>query len=301
MRIEDAYNQFMHYKMSYCAAASIKFYFENLTKFINWLHSYNAAIVDTSDISKDIYISYLLYLRSLDIKNVTVNTYIRPVKVFCRWLYDEDLLDTDVTFRVKYPRNDARLVLPLSSDEVIRLDSCFDLNSYLGLRNYCIVHLMLDMGLRSGAVVKLKKKDIADNYNYICVNNDKFNKSRFVPLPAFLKEKLILLCAYSPSNYVFLDRYIDSCITSNTIKQLFADLKRDASIDRLHAHLLRHTFATSFVYYGGNLEMCRLLLGHADYAITQNYLHIASQALITHVDIYKIDDCFFKLGGAFNV
>ncbi len=299
MRIEDAYNGFMYYKMSYCAASSVKFYHENLTKFIAWLHSYDAALIDTEDITKDIYISYLLYLRSLDIKNVSVNTYIRPVKVFCRWLYDEKLIDTDVTFRVKYPRDDSALVTPLSSVEVARLDACFDLNTYLGLRNYCIVHLMLDMGMRSGAVVKLKKKDISDNYIAVC--NDKFNKSRFVPLPVFLKEKLNVLCSYSASNYVFLDRYIDSSITSNTIKQLFADLKRDAAIQRLHAHLLRHTFATSYVYYGGNLEMCRLLLGHADYAITQNYLHIASQALIIHADVYKIDDCFFRLGGAFNV
>ncbi|WP_081820350.1 tyrosine-type recombinase/integrase [Robinsoniella sp. KNHs210] len=62
----------------------------------------------------------------------------------------------------------------------------------------------------------------------------------------------------------------------------------------MHPHLLRHTFATSYIIGGGNLEMLRLLLGHYDYNVTRNYLHLAYQYMILNADIYKLDSVFFK-------
>ena len=63
---------------------------------------------------------------------------------------------------------------------------------------------------------------------------------------------------------------------------------------RLHAHLLRHTFATSYLYYGGNMEMLRLLMGHSSYSILQNYVHLAAQEELINSGLYKLDDIFFK-------
>ena len=58
--------------------------------------------------------------------------------------------------------------------------------------------------------------------------------------------------------------------------------------------LLRHTFATSYIMGGGNLETLRLLLGHFDYSVTRKYLHLAAQYQITGTDIYRLDPIFFK-------
>ena len=46
---------------------------------------------------------------------------------------------------------------------------------------------------------------------------------------------------------------------------------------RIYPHLLRHTFATNFVYNGGNLEVLRVLMGHSTINITQIYIHLAAQ------------------------
>lgn len=58
---------------------------------------------------------------------------------------------------------------------------------------------------------------------------------------------------------------------------LFQDLKTKSGITRLYPHLLRHTFATNYIYNGGNLEVLRVLLGHSTISITQIYIHLASQ------------------------
>ena len=46
-------------------------------------------------------------------------------------------------------------------------------------------------------------------------------------------------------------------------------------------HKWRHTFATSFLRKGGDLETLRMLLGHSNLKTTQKYLHL------NHQDIRK--------------
>lgn len=298
MKLMILADEFLMFKRSYCAPASIRYYRDNLRMFSDWLCTREGVSADRLDVtlvSRQLYLDYLVYLRGLHIKNVSVNTYIRAVKVFCRWLYEEGYLDEDVTQRMKYPRPDPDFVYPLTVGEAARLDKCFDMGTYLGLRNYCIVHLMLDCGFRSGEVAALEWQHVRKGY--VQVFNGKFNKTRHVPLPDWLYSAMCGLSDY-PGMFrgrVFLNRYRDGPLTENAVKQLFSDLKKRSGIDRIHAHLLRHTFASSFIFYGGGMEMLRVLLGHGSYAVTQNYLHIASQMLIAGYDMYRIDDMFFNL------
>jgi integrase/recombinase XerD len=49
-------------------------------------------------------------------------------------------------------------------------------------------------------------------------------------------------------------------------------------------HCLRHTFSTRISEQGGNLEEVQRLLGHANIATTQRYLHMSDAALKVTVD-----------------
>ena len=69
-------------------------------------------------------------------------------------------------------------------------------------------------------------------------------------------------------------------------------MRSSVSLDRLHAHLLRHTFATSYMVNVGNLEFLRMYLGHGSYDVTKIYIQSAYQCKLLKYDIYKIDDCF---------
>lgn len=44
---------------------------------------------------------------------------------------------------------------------------------------------------------------------------------------------------------------------------------------------------------GGSLEFLRVLLGHEDYAVTKEYLHLANQMGILNFDIYELDGSLF--------
>ena len=180
-------------------------------------------------------------------------------------------------------------------------DRLFNLKTEFGLRNWCIVHLMLDAGLRSSEVINLRFCDLMFDKNIIQIYKSKGSKTRLVILCPRLKVNLMKYCvihrkytALSPMSYVFLQMRQQEAINSNVIKQLFARIKKKSGIDRLHPHLCRHTFATSYIKGGGNIEMLRLLLGHTDYKVTRVYLHLAQQSSLLHEDIYQLDPVFFN-------
>ena len=83
------------------------------------------------------------------------------------------------------------------------------------------------------------------------------------------------------------------CVTHNTIKCLFASIRSKTGLYPLYPHLLRHTFATSFVMGGGNLEFLRFYMGHEDIQTTQTYLHLAAVLKARGSNIYKLDKIFF--------
>jgi site-specific recombinase XerD len=48
---------------------------------------------------------------------------------------------------------------------------------------------------------------------------------------------------------------------------------------RLHAHKFRHTFATTYIENGGDIERLRKILGHSTYAMILRYVHLNKRDL----------------------
>lgn len=289
--IADYILKFIDNRKSYCSSRTVEYYLETLNSFNRWL--LKNELIELQQLDDDVLREYILYLRSSGIKNTSVRTYYRAIKVFFRWLYDRGLLLEDFTVGVKLPRSDAELIVPLTQAEVSTCDRYFLAKPKNALRDYCIFHLMLDCGLRRSEVIHLSPSDI-NGHNSLRIVNSKFNKSRIVLLPDFLEKSIRNYLGVDERPVLFLDRYNKVPVSINTFRKMFSSLRTATGIKRLHPHLCRHTFATSYLYYGGNMEMLRLLLGHADYNITKTYLHLAAQEQLIHSEIYRLDDIFFR-------
>lgn len=297
MDIYRLYLDFINEKAVYCSDATVAYYKLNVGRFVDYIGS----DTDVMQIQQtDIY-QYLTHLRSSSLKNSSINTYIRALKVFWHWLLAEEFISEDLFRKVKYLRDDSENVIPLYATEVDQIDSCYNAKCETGLRNICIIHCMLDAGLRMNEVCILKMSDLHFDKNLIYVLG-KGSKYRVVPMCPTLKRLLYRYCifyrSYLPdavsNEYVFVCPGTMKPISKTVVEQLFRRLKRRAGIDRLHPHLLRHTFATSYIMGGGNLEFLRIMLGHSDYVVTRRYLHLASQYSIMRSDIYQLDRVFFE-------
>lgn len=304
MTLSNAFKLFLVDHESYCSSKTMIYYRENVQKFIDFMSDRSAALPDRIDceaLNRDDVLSYLLQLRDSGCKNTTVNTYFRASKVFLNYCIDEGYCSSDVLRKIKFLKRDNDPVLPLTEYEVDEIDGLFNDKTESGLRNLCIVHLMLDAGFRLGDVVALSFSNINFTGNYITIKGkgDKFRTVLLCPkLKKLLSHYLIKFRSYSPDQdyFVFVQIGTADPINENVIKQLFARIKKNSGIDRVHPHLLRHTFATSYIVGGGNLEFLRIMLGHSDYATTKLYLHLAQEAKMLQSDIYKLDPIFFKSG-----
>lgn len=303
MTVAQAYKLFMNDRAGYCAAKTLKTYTQHIGLFFEWLQENYAPVeqLHFEELPPDdnIYSDYILYLRQKgSVTNTTIRSYARSIKAFLNYCYQEDIC-MDYMKKVKLPKPDAVPPEPLLQDEVQRLDSCFDISTLQGLRNYCIVHLMLDCGLRSQEVLHLKIEHIDVAHNILHILISKECKSRLTMIPDFLIDALrryMQQCGRS-SGTIFYSLRKEEPLTENGLKLLFQDLKHQAELPRLHAHLLRHTFATSYLCGGGNLEFLRVMMGHSDYAVTKMYSSLAAQYKMLGLPYYKLDSIFFRILG----
>lgn len=304
MNVNDAYNLFLIDHEVYCSHKTMLYYEDNIPKFIIFLAaSLDSAPerIDTGAITRDLVLRFQAELRASGIKNTSVNTYFRATKTFLNYCIDEGYCDSDVLRKIKFLKSDQESIIPLTDWEVEEIDGLFNWKTESGMRNLCIVHLMLDAGFRCSDVVNLRYSNINFSSNYLLVKGkgDKFRSVFLCPrLKKMLSHYLIKFRSCSPEDDfpVFAKIGSQEPINQNAIKQLFARIKKKTGIIRVHPHLLRHTFATSYIIGGGNLEYLRMMLGHSDYETTKIYLHLAQSSKMLQQNIYHLDPAFFRSG-----
>ncbi len=149
---------------------------------------------------------------------------------------------------------------------------------WLRLRDRALILLLLDTGLRIHEAHSLRVVDILDS---TCIVRGKGGKHRVV--------------AFSPETRLALQRYLKACpyhpqaeqplwyggkgaLTLNGIKQVVRDAGKRAGLP-VGAHQLRRTFATWSLRQGISLEHLRLLMGHSDLKVLQQYLALVEEDL----------------------
>lgn len=280
MKISEIYEMFLleqEYRNN--SPVTIDWYKWQLGDFFRWLGS-----DDPVDLSLLHFKEYGVYLRSLikrdgdKLSGNSINGALRAVKAFYNFAIDSEFLE-DFSRQLKLPRVHKKEQLILDDDEIRELLGCFKPNNLIDLRNKCFIVLMLDCGLRRGEIPRLNVGDVNLKNNTLLIRG-KGSKQRIVPIGnncASLLESYFpspAQCLYDSDSPFFYDRSGNRC-TDNLMKQVFQDLKVRSGIERLHPHLLRHTFATYYLADGGDLETLRLILGHSNIQTTQMYLHLA--------------------------
>lgn len=312
MTLEQGMTIFMSDNKVHWADSTYEYYSRNLKFFVDFVVKNYGQDFLVKDITKSIINEYILYLRGKgkmdnhilkDYMNVsgnlstnTIRTYFRAVKVFFQYLYQNEYILVNPVLNVKLPRANNKQIVPLTNAIVAEIDTLYDLQTSLGLRNYIIFHLMLDCGLRSMEVINLKVSDVIFDSNILLIRNSKGNKSRIVPLPDKLKiyiERYIEV--RKPKEFLLLKHRVRKPITVDVFRSYFRTINKELDIS-IYPHLLRHTFATSYILGGGDLESLRILLGHYDYNVTRIYLHLSAQFKFMHSDVYQLDSIYFQKG-----
>lgn len=241
---------------------------------------------------------YIYQLMGKPISKTTIATYIRHLKIFLKWCYENYPSDNFDYKKIKVPKSPKKHVLVYSENDIREIFGLIDADKeWIIVRNCAIVALMLDSGLRQAETTRILVRDVDFQRRTINVHG-KGEKDRVVPLgnisAAYIK-RYMSLCSvsFNPRDYLFVTRD-SSPLTTNTVKLMVTKLAHKLPFE-LSSHKLRHNFATNYCLDQyekyGQIDIYQLmyLLGHEDVKTTSRYLHfvyeiIATQNSISHVD-----------------
>jgi integrase len=147
-------------------------------------------------------------------------------------------------------------------------------------RTVCqIALLLLSTGCRLNELLSAKwvDVDLENKTLKIRATNSKSKQLRSVPLNESAMEVLNQLDTRGKFDYIFVNQQIGKPYT--TITKVWARLRKQAGLDHLRLHDLRHQYASFLVNSGRTLYEVQQILGHSDSKVTQRYAHLSTKTL----------------------
>jgi len=218
----------------------------------------------------------------------SINRAIGATRSFCRFLFEEGRLEMNPaqalrSIRLGPPLAPKHLTVP----EVQRLLSLPDTTTPTGRRDYAILMLLYNTGLRVGELCALNREDIrlaAEGWGALQVVG-KGRRLHRLPVNRPAADALLAYLADRDDSEpaLFLNRS-GGRFSVRGIALLVNRYLRAAGItDRSGPHVLRHTFATHALRARPNLRAVQELLGHAWVTTTQRYTHLEAEDLQAQV------------------
>ena len=273
---------------------TVTWYSTNLERFCRYLKDRHlAGSIDNVDIT--LLREYVLYLMNASkakgqcgkslkgdrLSPATVHCHVRTLRAFFSWLQREGFTENNLGSGLKPPKVPQRVVSPLSDEEIRAVLGTFNHKNPCDARNQAIVMILLDTGIRIGELISLKLSDLHLEQGFFKVMG-KGQKERIVPIGNNAQralQKYLYRYRPNPANAstenVFLSIHGEP-LTDNSMKLVFARLAQESKVQRLHAHLCRHTFATRFLVNGGDIFSLQQILGHSTLEMVRRYVSLAS-------------------------
>ncbi|HKU57972.1 MAG TPA: tyrosine recombinase [Gaiellaceae bacterium] len=185
---------------------------------------------------------------------------------------------------IELPRRPRKLPRTLSPGEAERLIQAAVGTQPRALRDQALVELLYGAGLRVSEAVGLDKGGVDLDERTVRVLG-KGGKERVVPIG---RPAADALRRYLARGRPYLDvrhrpdLFLNARGGALTRAGAFLILRRLAEKaglepERIHPHLLRHSFATHLLEGGADLRSVQEMLGHADLATTELYTHVSDR------------------------
>lgn len=284
---------------------TIKGYEIDLTLFFRFLKIYKGLITDDSlDFSeidiRDIDNSFVKKIKLTDLyaflsfaeKQRENGSYARARKVAALKSYFKFLngkakiIDDNPTLELESPKINKRHPVYLSLDESVNLLSSLDKDNKNYYRDYCILTLFLNCGMRLSELCSIKLDKIKGDTLTIIGKGDKertvyLNEACLKAIDNYLAVRDTSKCTPEDKEYLLLSSRFKP-INKRTVELLVKKhiFNSGLSNEKYTPHKLRHTAAT-LMYKHGNVDIRSLqsILGHENISTTQIYTHVDEEIL----------------------
>ena len=278
---------------------TVSAYQSDMDQFLLFLNppDTETSVSHPSDITYHDIRNWMVHLMDGGISPRSVNRKVATLRKYFKFLLQEGDITVNPTSRISASKVAKNLPVVVDGDKLTgMLDGKLDglekifTDDFQGTRDKLIIEMLFGTGMRLAELTGVKETDINFYENTIKVLG-KRNKQRIIPLNT---ELVLLLKRYMElkKSENFHNNSLTFFVTNkganiypkliyNTVQRYLSNISTQS---KKSPHVLRHTFATSLLNKGADLNAIKELLGHANLSATQIYTHNSVERLKS---IYK--------------
>ncbi|MCQ6265591.1 tyrosine-type recombinase/integrase [Fictibacillus sp. WQ 8-8] len=222
-------------------------------------------------------------------KPKTVNTKLKLMRSFAKWLHEEQITEELFTKGVKMQREDDSPKILADNDlrDVLRhlRRQHRREHSFTARRNYTLIIFLAGTGLRLNEVCSLTWSDIDLDSSLIMIRTSKSRKTQSVPLSDTLRAELLDYQHYLENKLKRLPASVFSTkegepLKKDSVQNVFKRLRTSVGLEgHFSPHTLRNYFIKGVLKGGLNLRQAQLLARHSKIDVTRQYVGYFSHEL----------------------
>ena len=232
----------------------------------------------------------------------TIRGYVRVWKVFFYWCCREDLIAASPAERLKPPKPEKRMKPTLSPEHVERMLEACDTSTPMGFRDYVILLLLFDTGMRLTEICSLRLADYHDTYIKVLGKGRKEREIGLHPEVSKLLWKYVNKYRKGKNAdepYLFVTvRGGRGPISKTSVGRIIKSAQQKGGLGdvQISPHVFRHTFAKLYLSRGGDLFKLSREMGHSDVSVTRIYLEDfgSTEARKEHASFSPVESIHLK-------
>lgn len=272
LTLEEAVQKFLMEKdAQHTGAAAMTDYRNCLARFVK--SSHNSIEYDLLDAD------VLAFFSSIpDTSPARYNKPFQNVNAFLNWMVEQEYISkSPIKVHKLHKRKDEGNIKPVPVSDLTTFIASLDRRTYTGLRDYVIILLMLDTGVRTKELLSLRDTDYFRNGKYLCIEKNiaKTRKKRIAYLSSSTANILENFIARKPKEWEdwLFPNYEGRQLKVDHLDKSFAKHSEICGV-KITPYQLRHSFATLFLKNGGDVFTLQHLMGHADLRMTRRYAEL---------------------------
>jgi len=282
--LTDSFLDYLQYERNY-SKETLRAYKEDLREFVDFVKEKKEGTFVPEAVDADIVRDWVVSLMDKGEKTTSVNRKLSSLKSFYKYLRKDGVVETNplrfitglkVKKSLPYFVQEKDMATILDSDD-------FD-DKFEGVRDRLILEMLYETGMRRAELVALKDADIDFDTMQLRVTG-KRNKQRIIPYGDRLKKMMKAYISLRDSEvechdlWFFVQQNGEQITDSLVYKVVHQELKKIPTLSKCSPHVLRHSFATSMLNNGAELNSVKELLGHSSLASTAIYTHTTFEEL----------------------
>ena len=258
-------------------------------------------IQSTSQVTREMIRDYIVYLRergkytiitnensrqsnkpqnrtdySKPITNATINNYIRNMKVYFNFMQDSYMIKNNPLDKVKFLKAQRKNKTFIKDEEFYKLLKNLDITKYAEFRDFVIIQLVFDTGMRIGETLSIDITTDLDLKNRAIHLRAEITKAKIartvffsVKMCELLKRWIKFKDRYIESDLLFPVQIRDKPLLVNNFEKNYKKYCNRVGIKECSPHGLRNNFAKRFLMSGGDIYTLSKILGHSSVKVTE--------------------------------